>query len=108
MNTYNPFEVINNRLERIEKSINDLKNREAVSKSSDELLYVKSASEFLQISTATLYSKVSRGEIPVSRRGRKLVFSKNKLIEWSLQGERIPISEQRKQAIKKMQAARKI
>ena len=75
------------KITRIEKALHAL-NKAATGKGGDELYNVKEAAEFLGLKPATVYSMVSRGEIPVSKRGRSLVFSRNRLIEWSLQGER--------------------
>jgi predicted DNA-binding transcriptional regulator AlpA len=102
-----PQEVgkLNERLDRLENLLLEIKQDAGSQK--DEILDIKGAAAFLDLKPATLYSKVSRGEIPASKRGRKLIFSRSKLVEWSLQGERESISENRRQAIEEMQAARK-
>uniref|UniRef100_UPI004048760C helix-turn-helix domain-containing protein n=1 Tax=Algoriphagus sp. TaxID=1872435 RepID=UPI004048760C len=38
-------------------------------------LSISEAAEFLNLSVPTLYSKVSRGELPVMKRGKRLYFS---------------------------------
>jgi len=47
-----------------------------------ELLNVKEASSFLNLSVSTIYTKVCRGEIPALKPGRRLYFDKNELIDW--------------------------
>lgn len=55
----------------------------------DELLTVKEAAKFLGISVPTLYSKKSRGEIPVCKPAgsKKLFFSKMELTEYIKSGK---------------------
>lgn len=93
------------RLDRFENLLLEIKQSAGTDK--EEVLDIKGAAELLDLKPATLYSKVSKGEIPASKQGRKLVFSRSKLVEWCLQGERENISKKRSQAIEKMQAARK-
>ena len=45
----------------------------------DKPFTIEEASEFLNLTKATLYSKVSRREIPVMKRGKKLYFSMSDL-----------------------------
>jgi len=47
-----------------------------------ELLNVKEASSFLNLSVSTIYTKVCRGEIPALKPGRRLYFDKNELVHW--------------------------
>lgn len=58
---------------------------------SDQLLSVQEASEFLRLTTATIYSLVSRfseSNIPFSKRGKRLYFSKEDLILWVKSGRK--------------------
>ncbi len=48
----------------------------------DELLTVSEASQLLKLAIPTIYSKVSKNEIPVNKQGKKLYFYKSELIEW--------------------------
>ena len=54
----------------------------------DDLLNVSEAAEFLKISTAALYTKVSRSEIPFSKPGKRLYFNRAELQEWVKNGKR--------------------
>jgi len=40
------------------------------------------AGEFLSLTAATIYSKISRGELPVMKRGKRLYFSRDELLEY--------------------------
>jgi len=46
------------------------------------------AAEFLSLSVPTLYTKVSRKEIPVNKRGKRLYFSMVELSEWVRSGRK--------------------
>ncbi|AZI26339.1 DNA-binding protein [Pedobacter sp. G11] len=66
-------------VERLEVMIANLQKIET---DDTELLNVHEAAAFLKISVPAIYTKVSRREIPVSKPGRRLYFSKSKLKEW--------------------------
>ena len=54
----------------------------------DKLLTIQETSEFLNLSVPTIYSKHSKREIPgVCKQGKRLYFSKQRLIEWIKSGE---------------------
>ncbi|PTQ92439.1 excisionase family DNA binding protein [Mucilaginibacter yixingensis] len=53
----------------------------------DEFLNINEAAAFLKVSVASLYSKVSRKEIPVSKPGKRLYFSRTELHEWVRSGK---------------------
>ncbi len=87
----NPFEVIEARLSDIERLIIDLKQRptQAVQTSPrEQLLTVQEAAQFLNLSTPTIYSKVSRGELPVMKRSKRLYFSSKELLEYIKAGRK--------------------
>lgn len=67
------------KVERIELLVSTLK---AAAPDEDELLDVKQAAAFLKISVASLYTKVSRKELPVSKPGKRLYFLRSELKEW--------------------------
>jgi len=54
----------------------------------DDLLTIGQAAEFLSLSVPTLYTKVSRKEIPVNKRGKRLYFSMVELSEWVRSGRK--------------------
>jgi excisionase family DNA binding protein len=49
---------------------------------SEDLLTIAQAAKFLNLSVPTIYSKVSRAEIPVNKRGKRLYFYRSELAEW--------------------------
>jgi excisionase family DNA binding protein len=53
-----------------------------------DLLTIKQAAEFLSLSVPTLYTKVSRKEIPVNKRGKRLYFSITELSTWIKSGKK--------------------
>lgn len=82
------------RLERME----DLLIEQTMPKKTEsDLLNITEASEMLNLSVATIYSKVSRGELPYSKRGKKLYFSKTELMEY-VKGGKVLTNEEVKQS----------
>jgi len=62
---------------------------------SNDLLTIQQAGEFLHLSVPTLYLKVSKSEIPVSKLpgSRRLWFSKQELTEWIKTGRKQTLAE---------------
>lgn len=92
----NPFDVIDSRLSNIEGLLLDLKHQPLQaekSKQLDELLTVQAAAEFLSLTVPTMYSKVSRGELPVMKRSKRLYFSRTELLEYLKEGRKKTNSE---------------
>ncbi|MBK0403879.1 helix-turn-helix domain-containing protein [Adhaeribacter sp. BT258] len=55
----------------------------------DEMLTVDQAAGFLSLGTATIYSMVSRKEIPYMKpNGKRLYFSKQELTDWLKSGRK--------------------
>ncbi|RYD56775.1 MAG: DNA-binding protein [Sphingobacteriales bacterium] len=54
----------------------------------DELLTIQQASSLLNLSVATIYGLVSRADIPHSKKGKRLYFSKQELLAWVYTGRR--------------------
>lgn len=48
----------------------------------EQLLTVHEAAKFLSLTAPTIYSKASRGELPVMKRGKRLYFSSTELLEY--------------------------
>lgn len=73
------------KLERIETLL--LSNTNGTSsKNNDELITIEEAAKFLHLSKPTIYSKVSKAEIPYMKRGKRLYFSKLELTDFIKQG----------------------
>jgi excisionase family DNA binding protein len=64
----------------------------------DQLLTIHEAAEFLRLTVPTLYSKVSKGELPVMKRCKRLYFSKAELLEYLKQGRKKTLAELAKEA----------
>lgn len=54
----------------------------------DQLLTIKQTAELLSLSVPTIYGLVSRGEVPHSKKGKRLYFSKQELLEWVKAGRK--------------------
>lgn len=86
MTVLNPFDVILSELADIRSEVRKLRQPEPPVKLPENLT-VDQAIELLQdnglpITLATLYKKTHLGEIPASRIGKRLVFSRKKLLNW--------------------------
>lgn len=75
------------KLESIEQLLLNRKEQQA-KEPTEKLLTVQQAAEFLKLSVQTMYSKVSRGELPVMKRGKRLYFSEKELIEYLKAGRK--------------------
>ena len=84
----NPFEVIEARLSSIENLILDLKQPQEVEPTEppEQFLTVQEAAQFLNLTVPTIYSKVSKGELPVMKRSKRLYFSSTELMEYLKEG----------------------
>lgn len=54
----------------------------------DQLLTIQQAAQLLNLSVPTIYSLVSRAEVPVNKRGKRLYFSKQELTHWIKEGRK--------------------
>ena len=86
----NPFEVIEARLSSIENLILDLKQPQEVEPTEppEQFLTVQEAAQFLNLTVPTIYSKVSKGELPVMKRSKRLYFSSTELLEYLKKGRK--------------------
>jgi excisionase family DNA binding protein len=97
----NPFEVIEARLSSIENLILDLKHQPQKVESKiqlEQLLTIQEAAEFLSLTIPTMYSKVSKGELPVMKRSKRLYFSRTELLEYLKVGRKKSTPEIEKEA----------
>jgi len=62
------------------------------------LLTIQEAADFLRLSVPTMYSKVSRGELPSMKRGKRLYFSQSELLSYIKEGRRSSNDELHAQA----------
>ena len=54
----------------------------------EQLLTVQQAAQFLNLTAPTIYSKVSKGELPVMKRSKRLYFSSTELMEYLKEGRK--------------------
>ncbi|WPX22509.1 helix-turn-helix domain-containing protein [Mucilaginibacter sp. 5C4] len=67
------------KVEKIEFMIINLQPKEI---DENELMDITEAAQFLKVTVASLYTKVSRKEIPVSKPGKRLYFNRSELQNW--------------------------
>lgn len=96
----NEVSKLNEKLDRLENFI----SRNLIQSQKDEILTIEQACEFLQLAKPTVYSMVSRREIPFSKKGKRLYFSKDQLIEWLKEGQSETQDQAREKAIEGMQS----
>jgi len=75
----------------------DFNQKEVSAGSGSELLTISEAAELLKLSVSTIYSKVSRNEIPAFKVGKRLYFSKEEIILWIKSGKIKTLAEIRKE-----------
>lgn len=54
----------------------------------EKVLTIQQAAEFLNLTVPTMYSKSSKGELPVMKRGKRLYFSKLELTKYLQAGRK--------------------
>jgi excisionase family DNA binding protein len=65
------------------------KNEKPSTEQPEQLLTVQQAAQFLHLRVPTIYSKVSKGELPgVMKRGKRLYFSRIELMEYIKEGRK--------------------
>jgi|GEM_PF-441583 len=57
------------------------KQEQAPTEHPEELLTIQEAAELLSLTVSTMYSKVSKGELPVMKQGKRLYFSRTELLD---------------------------
>lgn len=78
------LQKMNLKIHKIEKLIK-AGNRE-FKRENDDLLTIEKASELLNLSVSTIYTKVSKNEIPVNKQGKRLYFCRTELLDWIKSG----------------------
>jgi excisionase family DNA binding protein len=59
----------------------------------DSLLTIQQTAQLISLSVPTLYSLVSRSEIPVFKKGKRLYFSKKEITDWIKTGRKKTANE---------------
>ncbi|MCZ4245840.1 helix-turn-helix domain-containing protein [Pedobacter punctiformis] len=60
---------------------------------SPDFLTIDEASKFLNLAKATVYTLTSAGKIPVIKKGKRLYFTKQELMNWLKKGRKKTIEE---------------
>lgn len=91
----NPFEIINQRLERIEQLLDKLvSQKENDSKSTDNKpMTAKELGTYLNLSVYTVYGLVHKHSIPFIKKGKRLYFQKKVIDEWLDQSKQLTKDE---------------
>jgi len=87
------FEQLPQAISNLSKKIDNIewllkKQAETPAENQNELLNVKQAAEFLSLAVPTVYSMVSRGEIPFMKRTKRIYFSRQELIVYLKEGRK--------------------
>ena len=64
------------------------KQEQPTTEQPEQLLTVQEAAQFMNLTVATIYSKVSKSELPVMKRGKRLYFSSTELMEYIKEGRK--------------------
>lgn len=78
------------------KSIEELLTSKTISQPqqpTDTLLTVKQAAKYLSLSVPTIYTKVSKNELPFMKRGKRVYFTESELLDYLKKG-RIKTNEE--------------
>tara|TARA_R110002126_G_scaffold55819_1_gene149598 strand:- start:2072 stop:2404 length:333 start_codon:yes stop_codon:yes gene_type:complete len=99
----NPFELLNQRLDRIEKLLQNLNsiigNKTSIG-TCPEIMDVKALTEYLNVSSSYIYKMTSSNQIPHSKKGKKLYFDKEKVTNWALEKAEMTQEEMQEVATK--------
>lgn len=77
----NPFELIMERLDRMEKAISNLKLENVIVVES-KAMNVSEVAKYLNTNIPSIYGLTSRAEIPHYKIAKKLYFKKEEIDEW--------------------------
>ena len=84
-----PETLISSISERVTANIlKAVRNEQPTTDQPEQLLTIQEAAEFLSLTVPTMYSKVSKGELPVMKRSKRLYFSRTELLEYLKQGRK--------------------
>ncbi len=64
------------------------KQEQPTTEQPEQLLTIQEAAQFLNLTVPTIYSKVSKGELPVMKRSKRLYFSSTELMQYLKEGRK--------------------
>ena len=82
------FEKLPEAVTMLTKEVSELKRliiekqEQPIPKPTERLLTIQETAELLSLKVSTMYSKVSKGELPVMKRGKRLYFSSTEILEY--------------------------
>lgn len=84
-----PEKLITSISERVTANIlKAVQNNNPTNEQPEQLLTIQEAAQFLNLTVPTIYSKVSKGELPVMKRSKRLYFSSIELTEYLKEGRK--------------------
>lgn len=83
-----PEKLITDISERVTANILKAVQNHPNTEQPEQLLTIQEAAQFLNLTVATIYSKVSKGELPVMKRSKRLYFSSTELMEYLKEGRK--------------------
>jgi len=84
-----PETLISSISERVTANIlKAVRNEQPTTDQPEQLLTIQAAAEFLSLTVPTMYSKVSKREIPCMKRSKRLYFSRTELLEYLKDGRK--------------------
>ena len=80
----NPFEIINERLNVIEKLLIDIYSKPVNSNAikQNDIMTIKELAGYIDISLSCIYKMTCNREIPCFKRGKRLYFKREEINEW--------------------------
>ena len=97
------FDLLPKAIQNLTNEVSELKSlllnkQEQKQEQPEKLLSIKQAAQFLNLSVATIYSKVSKGELPFMKRSKRLYFSSSELLAYLKEGRNKSNTEIEKEA----------
>lgn len=89
-----PEKLISDISERVTANIlKAVHNTTSTSEQPEQFLNIQEAAQFLNLTVPTIYSKVSKRELPCMKRGKRLYFSTTELMEYIKEGRKKSYAE---------------
>jgi len=88
------FDQLPNAVTMLTKEVSELKRlliekqENTPTEQPEQLLTIQEAADFLSLTVPTMYSKVSKNELPVCKRSKRLYFSRTDLMEYVKAGRK--------------------
>lgn len=97
------FDLLPKAIQNLTNEVSELKSlllnkQEQKQEQPEKLLSIKQAAQFLNLSVPTIYTKVSKGELPFMKRSKRLYFSSSELMAYLKDGRNKSNDELEKEA----------